>query len=78
MAARVVAELMREPEDETHSVFRRDRVFRDRKNPFDCLDDIDFYERYRFDRKSVSESKISQKIESVFKISKSSSGAGNR
>ncbi len=32
---------------------RRERVFRDRTNPFDLFDDIDFYERYRFDKASV-------------------------
>ena len=33
---------------ETRRAIRRERVFRDRTNPFDFLDDLQLYTRYRF------------------------------
>ncbi len=36
------------------NVLRRERVFRDRLNPFDRYDDIDFKYRYRFSKDTVN------------------------
>eukprot|EP00745_Piridium_sociabile_P032193 TRINITY_DN54078_c0_g1_i4.p1 TRINITY_DN54078_c0_g1~~TRINITY_DN54078_c0_g1_i4.p1 ORF type:complete len:286 (+),score=33.99 TRINITY_DN54078_c0_g1_i4:34-891(+) len=33
--------------------FRRERVFRDRTNPFDIYDDVDLFSRYRFRRADI-------------------------
>ena len=37
----------------TRRSLRRERVFRDRLNPFDIYDDNEFYQRFRFDKASV-------------------------
>lgn len=40
---------------ETRRAIRRERVFRDRTNPLDSLDDLQLYSRYRFHRNEVLE-----------------------
>ena len=34
-------------------LLRRERVFRDRQNPLDCLSDEELISRYRFDRLTI-------------------------
>ena len=38
--------------DEVQQALRRERIFRDRLNPLDAFDDVDLYNRYRFDQES--------------------------
>ena len=40
---------------ETRRAIRRERVFRDRTNPFDSLEDTELYSRYRFRRNELLE-----------------------
>lgn len=40
-------------ENDRALMLRRERVFRDRTNPFDYYDDVDFWKRYRFSKQSV-------------------------
>lgn len=40
---------------ETRRAIRRQRVFRDRKNPLDSLDNLQLYSRYRFHRNELLE-----------------------
>ena len=39
--------------DEVQWALRRERIFRDRLNPLDAFDDVNLYNRYRFDRESI-------------------------
>ncbi len=36
-------------------VLRRERVFRDRRNPLECYNDYELYERFRFPREDIYE-----------------------
>jgi len=47
------------------SSLRRQRIFRDRYNPFDWMDDERTLENYRFDRETIMEitTKVSARIE---------------
>ena len=44
-------ELLQELEQRS---FIRQRIFRDRTNPFDCLDNEDFREKYRFSKETTN------------------------
>ena len=39
--------------DEVQRALRREHIFRDRLNPLDAFDDVDLYNRYRFDWESI-------------------------
>uniref|UniRef100_A0A915KEZ1 Uncharacterized protein n=1 Tax=Romanomermis culicivorax TaxID=13658 RepID=A0A915KEZ1_ROMCU len=54
MAAYVVRNIIEENynDDENFNIFWWDRIFRDRINGFDILDERQFHERYCFDRQS--------------------------
>lgn len=48
-----LAELQALQDLQVNASIRRERVFRDRSNPFDVYDDLDFWMRYRFSKPSV-------------------------
>ena len=41
------------PNNAYRRALRRERLFRDRNNPFDLYDDVDMHKRYRFTRDGI-------------------------